>query len=107
MAKGDEKLAMADVVISGEGCFDATTQEGKVIDLVKRKIIDCVLKGGKDKKFIVACGLCEVSDVGDIDVYSLVDLVGTSEAMGNTIRSFKKMCVQIFDDLLIQSDPHE
>ncbi|GKT15361.1 Glycerate kinase like protein, partial [Aduncisulcus paluster] len=40
MAKGDEKLAMADVVISGEGCFDATTQEGKVIDLVKRKIID-------------------------------------------------------------------
>lgn len=77
-AHGLEKaIAEADIVITGEGSFDRTTLEGKVV----QNVINLGKKYGK--KVVVYCGQNKSAGVSECLVYDIISKFPLEEAMSN------------------------
>ncbi len=77
----DEQVATADVVVSGEGSFDAQSAGGKVVVGVaraaERALRPCIVIAG-----VVRVGNREMRAMGIDAAYSLVDMCGSEVALG-------------------------
>ena len=78
----DERVARADLVVTGEGRFDSQSLVGKVVSGVARTAgehaVPCVVLAGD-----VQLGRREAAAAGVEQAWSLVDLVGADRAMGD------------------------
>ncbi len=78
----DERVARADLVVTGEGRFDSSSLVGKVVRGVARvageHAVPCVVLAGE-----VALGRREAAAAGVEQAWSLVDLVGAERALGD------------------------
>ena len=73
----ESALRVSDVVITGEGAFDATSLRGKVVG----GVLDVAHRAGV--RAVVVCGRSSGAPEG-VDVVSLVDLAGEEAAMRET-----------------------
>ncbi|MGZ6825976.1 MAG: glycerate kinase family protein [Mycobacteriales bacterium] len=75
-----DRVAAADLVLTGEGAFDATSLRGKVVSGVARAAqeggLPCVVLAGQ-----VAVGRREAAAAGVEQAYALADEVGLAEAL--------------------------
>jgi glycerate kinase len=91
----DDRLLAADIVITGEGCFDATSVEGKVVG----GVID--LARAYDKPVAGIFGSVDLDDVLDANVdrpepcVSISDLYGTERAMSEPLRCIEQAALDI------------
>jgi glycerate kinase len=76
-------IAQTDLVVTGEGAFDATSTRGKVVG----GILDAAALAGVP--VTVVCGRADGAP-DDVDVLSLVDLVGEDEALGSTRQALER-----------------
>ena len=78
----DERVARADLVVTGEGRFDSQSLVGKVVSGVARTAgehaVPCVVLAGD-----VQLGRREAAAAGVEQAWSLVELVGVERAMGD------------------------
>ena len=69
------RAASADIVITGEGCFDSQSLDGKLVGHVLN--MDA-------KRRIVVCGRSEIDPPPGVELYSLVQLFGLEAALNDT-----------------------
>ena len=85
----DERLAGADLVITGEGSFDAQSMRGKVPDGVVRAAqlagVPCA----------IVCGRAEVPAPEDVALRSLVEHVGRDAAMSEARGSLERLAADL------------
>jgi glycerate kinase len=83
-----ERIAAADLVVTGEGAFDASSFAGKVpagvLETARAAAVPAV----------VLCGRAEVHPA-DTHVRSLVGLVGPERALGDTRRALEELAAEV------------
>ena len=76
----EDRLASADLVVTGEGAFDFSSRSGKVpygvAEVAARSLVPCIALAGR-----VLVGAREMRALGVESAYSLVDLVGEERAL--------------------------
>jgi glycerate kinase len=76
-----DRLAAADLVVTGEGAFDFSSRSGKVpygvAELAAQALVPCLALAGQ-----VLIGSREMRALGVESAYSMVDLVGEERALG-------------------------
>jgi glycerate kinase len=80
----ESAMAEADLVITGEGAFDATSLRGKVVGGV------LATADVARRQAVVVCGRASVEAPPGVGVVALVDLVGEREAVGETRVSLER-----------------
>jgi glycerate kinase len=77
-----DRLASADLVVTGEGAFDFSSRSGKVpygvAEVAARSLVPCIALAGR-----VLVGAREMRALGVESAYSLVDLVGEERAFAD------------------------
>jgi len=90
----DERLAGADLVITGEGCLDDQTLHGKVVMGVAQSAaklgVPCVVLAGE-----VRLGKREISNVGIDSAYSMKDLVGREVSLAKPAQSLEALTARV------------
>jgi glycerate kinase len=83
-----QRLAVADVVLTGEGRFDASSLRGKVVG--------GVLAAARDAEVAAAvlCGDAEVRPEG-VEVVSLVERFGRERALGQTRLALVELAAEV------------
>ena len=75
-----DRLASADLVVTGEGAFDFSSRSGKVpygvAEVAARTLVPCIALAGQ-----VQIGSREMRALGVESAYSMVDLVGEDRAL--------------------------
>jgi glycerate kinase len=76
-----DRLARADLVVTGEGAFDFSSRSGKVpygvAELAAHHLVPCIALAGQ-----VLVGSREMRALGVESAYSMVELVGEERALG-------------------------
>src|SRR6185295_17999739 len=84
----------ADLVITGEGAFDFSSRSGKVpygvATVAAEALRPCVALAGQ-----VLVGSREMRALGIESAYSLVDLVGEAQALGDPAGSLTKLAARV------------
>lgn len=94
----DERIVAADLVITGEGCFDATSVDGKVVG----GVIDSASHHGKPVAGIF--GMIDLDDVLDAHVdrptpcVSIRDLYGSERAMSEPLWCIERAALDVVRD---------
>jgi glycerate kinase len=83
-----ERLARADLVITGEGRFDAQSLAGKTVEGVLRAAKEAGVRGA------VLCGLAEIETPG-VAVASLVERFGSEAALTDTRRCLETLAQEM------------
>ncbi|GIU99560.1 MAG: hypothetical protein KatS3mg014_1176 [Actinomycetota bacterium] len=86
------RIERADLVITGEGTFDATSMRGKV----PAGVLGLARAAGV--RALVLCGRAEI-EVGDVAVRSLVELVGEERALGDTRLALEELAADAAERL--------
>jgi glycerate kinase len=90
----DARVAGADLVVTGEGRFDAQSLVGKVVSGVARAAgehaVPCVVLAGD-----VQLGRREAAAAGVEQAWSLVDLVGAERAMGDAAGALAELAAHV------------
>ncbi|HVX53272.1 glycerate kinase [Nocardioides sp.] len=90
----DDRLARADLVITGEGAFDASSRGGKVpvavAELAARHARPCVVLAGR-----VEIGVREARSLGVEAAYSVVDVAGEERALGDPHRALADLAERV------------
>ena len=90
----DERVAAADLVVTGEGRFDAQSLVGKVVSGVARAAgehaLPCVVLAGD-----VQLGRREAAAAGVDQAWSLVDLVGAERAMADAAAALGELAAHV------------
>ncbi len=90
----DERVASADLVLTGEGRFDSQSLVGKVVSGVARAAgehaVPCVVLAGD-----VQLGRREAAAAGVEQAWSLVDLVGAERAMGDAAAALAELAAHV------------
>ncbi len=77
----DERLAGADLAVTGEGAFDFSSGSGKVpygvAEAATRRLVPCIALAGR-----VLVGSREMRALGVESAYAMVDLVGEERSLG-------------------------
>lgn len=81
----EEKIEHADLVITGEGSFDAQTESGKAVS----KVIDLCKKHQKPLKII--CGRKSVHVEG-VEIWDFLSRFGEKESMNNAEKCLETLC---------------
>jgi glycerate 2-kinase len=88
------RMARADLVLTGEGAFDATSRGGKVpvaiAALAAQHARPCVVLAGR-----VEMGIREARSLGIEAAYSAVDVVGEERALGDPHRSLAALAERV------------
>ena len=89
-----EHAAASDLVLTGEGAFDYSSRGGKVVYGVAQVAVaalrPCVVLAGR-----VDVGAREMRTLGVESAYSVADLVGTEQAMGDPARSLAQLATRV------------
>ena len=90
----EERVARADLVVTGEGRFDSQSLVGKVVSGVARTAgehaVPCVVLAGD-----VQLGRREAAAAGVEQAWSLVDLVGAERAMGDAATALAELAAHV------------
>lgn len=90
----DERVARADLVVTGEGRFDSQSLVGKVVSGVARaageRAVPCVVLAGD-----VQLGRREAAAAGVEQAWSLVDLVGPERAMADAAAALTELAAHV------------
>lgn len=88
------RMTRADLVITGEGAFDATSRGGKVpvaiADLAAQRARPCVVLAGR-----VEMGAREVRSLGIQAAYAVADVAGQERALGDPHRSLAELAERV------------
>lgn len=92
----EEAIQWADIVFTGEGCYDSQTASGKVVNQVQNACIR------NKKEFAVVCGCTdeEVKKDSSIQIFDLTSRFGKNESMKNTSVCLEKLSEEIATTLL-------
>jgi glycerate kinase len=90
----DERVAAADLVVTGEGTFDFSSLAGKVVSGVAatagRHAVPCVVLAGD-----VAVGRREAAAAGVEQAWSLVEAVGRDRALGDAAAALGELAERV------------
>jgi glycerate 2-kinase len=90
----EQRVAQADLVVTGEGRFDSQSLVGKVVSGVARTAgehaVPCVVLAGD-----VQLGRREAAAAGVEQAWSLVDLVGAERAMGDAAAALAELAAHV------------
>ena len=93
-----ERIARADLAITGEGSFDAQSLHGKV----PAGVIDAATAAGVP--VAVLCGRATIAPPG-VTVVSMTERVGTEAALGQARRSLEQVAQELALDMSSKADP--
>ena len=89
-----DRVAAADLVLTGEGCFDATSLTGKVVSgvaaLSVEHVVPCVVLAGQ-----VRIGRREAAAYGVEAEYSVADLVGLDQALAHPAEGLAALAARV------------
>jgi glycerate 2-kinase len=89
-----EKAGRVDLVLTGEGAFDYSSRGGKVVygvaQVAEAALRPCVVLAGR-----VDVGAREMRTMGVESAYSMVELVGTEQAMGQPAESLAALAERV------------
>jgi glycerate kinase len=85
----EQRLAGADLVLTGEGSFDEQSLRGKVVDGVLRAARLAGVRG------VVVCGRASIEAPGGWTVRSLVDAVGERDALDDARGSLERVAAEL------------
>lgn len=86
-----EAIAVADLVITGEGRLDPSSFQGKVVGGVE------ALAAESGVPVVAVVGSCDLSVAGRIDVVDLTERFGADEATGSTLECIEVAVGEIID----------
>jgi glycerate kinase len=90
LVRCDERVAAADLVVTGEGCLDGSSLMGKVVAGVAAAAaahaVPCLAVAGE-----VRVGRREAGAAGIEATYALVDAVGSERALGDAAQSLREV----------------
>lgn len=90
----EERIAAADLVVTGEGAFDPTSLTGKVVSgvsaLAAAHAVPCVVLAGS-----VSIGRREAAAAGIEASYSLIDTVGRERALGEPATALAELAARV------------
>lgn len=92
-ARFPDRLARADVVITGEGTFDASSLRGKVPSGVLEAA------GAARVPALVLCGRAETRPEGGVEVRSLVERFGAERAISEPRRALEDLAAEVAEGL--------
>lgn len=81
----EERIACSDVVVTGEGCFDEQTANGKVC----QHVMDLCRK--HSKKCYIVCGIAKAVPPPGVTLLSLTEIFGKEEALKNPASCLQKL----------------
>eukprot|EP01104_Vermistella_antarctica_P011111 TRINITY_DN3063_c0_g2_i1.p1 TRINITY_DN3063_c0_g2~~TRINITY_DN3063_c0_g2_i1.p1 ORF type:complete len:410 (+),score=49.63 TRINITY_DN3063_c0_g2_i1:336-1565(+) len=94
----EERVQAADIVFTGEGCFDSQTSGGKVVHYLRQ------LCERHHKRLVVICGRTKDVDVTESEetfsMYDLVSQCGVDESMNNTAACIRTVVAANIDAIL-------
>ena len=86
-AQLDAKIDAADILITGEGCFDSQSMDGKVVGRLLAK--------AHGKRRIIVCGKSELEAPQGVELYSISHLYGLEAALKSPAECLTKVGQQI------------
>lgn len=89
----DARIASSDIIITGEGCFDSQSLQGKVVGRILEKSVG--------KRCFIVCGKAETEAPAGVELYSLTAMYGSFESFNATEKCLELVGQRIGDTILI------